>query len=186
MKTTAKTILALLLVLAFIIPLAGCGGNTGNTETSSSPTATVEPTEEVPTETITPDADDPTDAPEPTEAETPEPTDTPTDEPTLEPTDEPTLEPTVEPTPESTDTEWKQFLKEYEAWVDRYVKLLKKYQDNPADMTIMSDYMEMLGEMAEWSEKAGDIEADLVNDSAALKEYLDTLTRIINKLSDIG
>lgn len=82
--------------------------------------------------------------------------------------------------------DWKQFLKDYEAWFDGYIDLLKKYQSNPTDLTILSDYTAQMQKMSEWSEKADKIKVDLANDPEALSEYMATLSRIMQKLSEAG
>ena len=81
------------------------------------------------------------------------------------------------------DAEWKQFLKDYEAWVDDYIAIVKKYKDNPSDMTILSDYTEMVSEMADWTERADEIELELEDTSAAI-EYSAELLRIAGKLAE--
>lgn len=81
------------------------------------------------------------------------------------------------------DAKWKQFLKDYEAWVDDYIAIVKKYKDNPTDMSILSDYTEMVSEMTEWSEKADEIELELEDTDAAL-EYSAELLRIAGKLAE--
>ena len=85
----------------------------------------------------------------------------------------------------SNKVEWKQFLKEYEEWVDSYVALVKKYKANTSDMSILSEYTTMMQKLVVWSEKADKVEKELKNNSAALKEYLSTLTRVIKKLSSV-
>ena len=84
---------------------------------------------------------------------------------------------------ETSNSEWKEFLRQYEEWVDDYVELVKKYTNNPTDLSILSDYMESMQKMIEWSDQADKIESDLSGDD--LKEYLDTISRIIEKLSTI-
>ena len=81
------------------------------------------------------------------------------------------------------DTEWKQFLKDYEAWVDEYIAIVKKQKDNPSDMSILSDYTEMLSEMTEWTERADEIELELEDTDEAL-EYSKELLRIAGKLAE--
>lgn len=81
------------------------------------------------------------------------------------------------------DVEWKQFLKDYEAWVDDYIEIVKKYKDNPSDMSILSDYTEMVSEIADWSERAEEIELELEDTSVAL-EYSTELLRIAGKLAE--
>lgn len=86
---------------------------------------------------------------------------------------------------ENTDTEWKEFLADYEAWVDDYIEIVKKYKENPADTSILSDYSAMLSEMSEWTEKADEIELELEDTNAAI-EYSAELLRIVAKLSEVA
>jgi len=95
---------------------------------------------------------------------------------------------TVEKTPAPVSVkkvEWKQFLKEYEEWVDSYVALVKKYKANSSDVTLLSEYTTMMQKLVVWSEKADKVETELKNNSAALKEYLATLARVVKKLSSV-
>ncbi len=85
----------------------------------------------------------------------------------------------------SDDAEWKQFLKDYEAWVDDYIEIVNKYKADPTDMSILSDYTEMVSEMATWSERADEIELELEDTNAAL-EYSAELLRIAGKLTEVA
>ncbi len=85
----------------------------------------------------------------------------------------------------SDDEEWRQFLKDYEAWVDDYIAIVKKYKDNPTDMSILSDYTEMVSEMADWAERADEIELELQDTDEAL-EYSTELLRIAAKLAEVA
>ncbi len=84
------------------------------------------------------------------------------------------------------NVEWREWLAEYEAWVDSYIELSEKYTENPTDATIMTEYLDALGKLAEWSIEADEVEIELENDPQALSEYLETLSRITQKLSQIG
>ena len=86
----------------------------------------------------------------------------------------------------SKSVDWKTFLEEYEAWVDDYVDFMKKYNENPNDISLLSDYTTLATEAIEWSEKANDVELELENNPTALKEYLETLGRITEKLASIS
>ena len=57
-------------------------------------------------------------------------------------------------TENSVDAEWKQFLKEYESWVNKYAEIVKKYKENPSDISILSDYTKMMGELTKWATRA--------------------------------
>lgn len=82
----------------------------------------------------------------------------------------------------SNDDEWREFLADYEDWVDDYIVLLEKYEANPTDMSILTEYTEMAAEVSEWANKADEIEESL--DAEDLAEYTSTLTRIIEKLNN--
>ncbi len=83
----------------------------------------------------------------------------------------------------STNTEWKEFLVEYEAWVDSYVEFMEKYNENPSDLGLITEYASLTTEMLSFSEKANSIQGELSNDD--LNEYIDTLQRITTKLSNV-
>ena len=84
----------------------------------------------------------------------------------------------------SNDEEWKQFLNDYEKWVDSYVDILKKYKEDPTDMSILSDYATLTQQAAEWSEKADKIQNELEATPEVLKEYTETLGRILQKITE--
>lgn len=74
-----------------------------------------------------------------------------------------------------------EFLQAYEAWADEYVAFMKKYKENPTDLTLLADYTRLLGEIVEWSEKADDLEDNLTD--AELTEYLAATARILKILA---
>jgi len=88
------------------------------------------------------------------------------------------------PAPESDSIEWKEWLRLYEEWVDEYVELVKKYNKNPSDTTLLNDYLKSLEKLAEWAEQGEKIEDELTGND--LKEYLATMTRILGKLNSIS
>lgn len=94
-------------------------------------------------------------------------------------------EPVSIPEPESDviTVDWKTFLAEYEAWVDDYMALVEKYNADPTDITLITDYTEMLQEMTEWADKADQITIDIASDATALAEYTVVMARIVEKLS---
>lgn len=85
------------------------------------------------------------------------------------------------------DMLWRQFLKDYEAWVDTYVEFMKKYKDNPTDISLMSDYSKFVQQTAEWAEEAEKYQSDLENASPEiLGEYVETLGRITKRIIEIA
>lgn len=99
-----------------------------------------------------------------------------------EPVEEPVQAETapVEETTSGTKA-WKEFLVEYEEWVDAYIVLAQKVKDNPLDMTALTDYSAMMTELAQWSSDAEALEEDLTTEEAL--EYSAELARIAAKLA---
>ncbi len=83
----------------------------------------------------------------------------------------------------NSNTEWRQFLKDYEKWVDNYIAFMKRYNANPSDLSLLSEYSKMLTDMAEWTEKADEIELELSDTSESL-EFSAELLRIAAKLTE--
>ncbi len=85
----------------------------------------------------------------------------------------------------SSSSEWKQLLKDYEAWVDKYIAFMKKYKNASASdlASMMSDYSSLMSDMATWSEKTKNMQNKL--SGSDLTEYISTLSRITQKLSSI-
>ena len=46
-----------------------------------------------------------------------------------------------------------EFLTNYEAWIDDYLKVVEDYFNSPTDETLAARYMEIMQEAAEWSTK---------------------------------
>jgi len=67
-----------------------------------------------------------------------------------------------------------QFIKDYEAFVDSYIKLLKKYKANPSDPTILQEYTDAV-------QKASEMQTEASNCTDA--KYVNRLTKIVNKLA---
>lgn len=86
----------------------------------------------------------------------------------------------------SQNYEWREFLNDYELWVNKYIDISKKYSANPADISIMSEYFDMLTELTEWTTKTEEMQQSLSSASAAeLAEYSAKLARIARKLSEV-
>lgn len=93
--------------------------------------------------------------------------------------------PTNVSTEQATDSaEWKQFIKDYDAFVDDYLDILEKYKNNPTDTTILADYNSMLPKVTEWSEKAEKITEELQVSPEDASEFAAELSKIANKLAD--
>lgn len=72
---------------------------------------------------------------------------------------------------DSTNTmnECDQFLRDYEGWVKKYIVLIKRFQENPKDKTIIADYQIMVGQIGQWDNRS----RQCIKDSAILKRYVE-------------
>lgn len=83
------------------------------------------------------------------------------------------------------EPEWKQFLKDYEDWMMKYAEVMKKYKDNPADSSILSDYADMMKELADWQSRAETVKNELENASPSeVAEYSAELLKIAGKMAE--
>ena len=114
------------------------------------------------------------------------------DEPTPTPVDTPApTDPGGDTTNSGGDTgtpgttyDWREFLREYEEWVDTYIDFLEKYNADPTNLTLITELLDFSNRMIEWAEKADLVELELANDIIALNEYVTEVLRIVQKLLD--
>lgn len=80
---------------------------------------------------------------------------------------------------------WREFLEDYEAWVDDYIAVLKKYKEDPTDLSILSDYSKMIAELANWPKRIEEVQESIM-DADDLAEYTKEILRIAGKLAEFG
>jgi len=80
---------------------------------------------------------------------------------------------------------WKEYLADYEEFMNSYIELLAKQKKNPNNLTLMTDYLKALQKLTEFSEKSSQIQKDLSADPDAYKEYMETYMRIMQKLNEV-
>lgn len=80
--------------------------------------------------------------------------------------------------------EFKEAMDSYEDFYNEYCEILLKYTENPADMSTLTKYMELLTKLGDMDEKFKAWESDELNDTE-LKYYLEVSNRITQKLVDI-
>ena len=56
----------------------------------------------------------------------------------------------------SSSSDCEQLCSDYEAFVNDYVSFMKKYKANPSDMSILSEYSEMMKKASEMQENSSD------------------------------
>ena len=81
--------------------------------------------------------------------------------------------------------EFKKTMDDYEAWFDHYCEVMKKYQDNPSDMALLSEMTELLSEETEMLKQMEDMDQSEMN-SAELAYYIDVTARIQKKLLEVA
>jgi len=96
----------------------------------------------------------------------------------LEETDASTQEDEVEIADDSSPSdEWNETLDDYEEYVDDYVSLIKKQKADPTDMSIMTEYQELMQKGTKWSTKMSEMSSDFG------PEQLSRMQKIQSKLS---
>jgi hypothetical protein len=73
------------------------------------------------------------------------------------------------------DSDCGDWLKSYEAYVDKYIVIIKKMKANPADASIMGDYTQLMGQAAKWATMPDDCSGDMA--------FLAKFTKMQTKLS---
>ena len=76
------------------------------------------------------------------------------------------------------DAEWDEILDGYEDYVDSYIAILKKQADDPSDMSIMTESMELMGQGTEWTTKMAESSSEFGT------EQLTRMTEIQTKLAN--
>ena len=81
--------------------------------------------------------------------------------------------------------EFKKTMDDYEAWFDHYCEVMKKYQDNPSDMSLLSEMTDLLSEEAEVLEQMNNMDQSEMN-AAELAYYLEVTARIEKNLLEVA
>ena len=71
------------------------------------------------------------------------------------------------------------FLEGYEDYVNRTVEIVMKMEQNPSDMTIISEYTKLISESAKWMQ----ISKDCENDAEFMRKFTDIQLRLATKMS---
>lgn len=78
--------------------------------------------------------------------------------------------------------DWKQFLKEYEAFVDKYIEIYKKHKANALDTAVLGEYSKLATELADWVERSEKKLQELTVKEA--QEYAAEIERISKKIDE--
>ncbi len=77
--------------------------------------------------------------------------------------------------------EFKEAMDSYEAFYDKYCDVMKKYKENPSDLSLLAEYTGLISELAEMDEAFEKWENTDMND-AELKYYAEVNARVAAKL----
>ena len=81
--------------------------------------------------------------------------------------------------------EFKKTMDDYEAWFDHYCEVMKKYQDNPSDLELISEMTDLLSEETEMFDQMENMDQSEMN-SAELAYYIEVTARIEKKLLEVA
>lgn len=82
------------------------------------------------------------------------------------------------------DPDFKAAMDSYEAFFDEYIAFMKKYKDNPGDMTLLSELSEYMKKYSEYTSKMTSIKTDELS-PADLAYYTEIHSRILKKLAEV-
>ena len=80
--------------------------------------------------------------------------------------------------------DFKKSMDEYEAWFDKYVEVMKKYKENPTDMSLMSEATSLISEEVTMLNEFNNLDRSQMS-SAELSYYLEVQSRVLEKLSTV-
>lgn len=81
--------------------------------------------------------------------------------------------------------DFKDAMDSYEAFIDEYVAFMKKYSDNPSDVSLLADYTKYMSKYTDMVEKFDKWESEDLND-AELAYYIDVQARVSKKLLEVA
>ena len=81
--------------------------------------------------------------------------------------------------------DFKDAMDSYEAFIDEYVAFMKKYSDNPSDVSLLADYTKYMSKYPDMVEKFDKWESEDLND-AELAYYIDVQARVSKKLLEVA
>lgn len=83
------------------------------------------------------------------------------------------------------DPEFKKAMDAYVEFYEDYVSFMKKYQKNPTDLSLLTEYTTMMADAAEMEQKFADWDQDEMN-AAELQYYLDVSAKVLKLLAEVA
>lgn len=81
--------------------------------------------------------------------------------------------------------EFKKTMDDYEAWFDHYCEVMKKYEENPSDLELLSEMTDLLSEETVMLEEMEKMDQSEMN-AAELAYYIEVTARIEKKLLEVA
>lgn len=81
--------------------------------------------------------------------------------------------------------EFKKTMDDYEAWFDHYCEVMKKYEENPSDLELLSEMTDLLSEETKMLDQMENMDESEMN-NAELAYYLEVTARIEKKLLEVA
>lgn len=81
--------------------------------------------------------------------------------------------------------EFKKTMDDYEAWFDHYCEVMKKYQENPSDIELLSEMTSLVTEETTMLEQMENMDESEMN-TAELAYYIEVTARIEKKLLEVA
>lgn len=92
---------------------------------------------------------------------------------------------TEESDPGVISPEFKKTMDDYEAWFDHYCEVMKKYQENPSDLELLTEMSDLIAEETTMLEQMENMDESEMN-NAELAYYLEVTARIEKKLLEVA
>ena len=80
---------------------------------------------------------------------------------------------------------FKEAMDNYEKFMDEYITFMKKYKENPSDLSLLSDYANYMSKYTDFVSNFDKWQNEDLN-SAELSYYLDVQTRVSKKLLEVA
>ena len=81
--------------------------------------------------------------------------------------------------------DFKKTMDDYEAWFDHYCDVMKKYEENPSDLELLSEMSDLLTEETKMLDEMENMDQSKMN-TAELAYYLEVTARIEKKLLEVA
>ncbi|MCL2866074.1 MAG: hypothetical protein FWE25_11125 [Lachnospiraceae bacterium] len=88
-----------------------------------------------------------------------------------------------ETTEETGDDSWREVIRDYEAMMNRYIDLLERAQDDPADIELITEITDMMPEIIEWETRLAELEGTLSGNDLA--EFIEIQNGLLQRLEPL-